>query len=56
MGSVPEKESPLFERFQNQGNVPLPEISNAPVHELGGSTRGTFGEVVLLEKQGTVPA
>ena len=54
MRRVPPKQSALFERLHDEGDVALFEVTHAAVHEFRAATGGALAEVVLLEEQNVV--
>ena len=49
-----QEASAFAQRFTDQSEVPLPQITQAPVNELGAPARGGFGKIALLDQHGAI--
>ncbi len=56
MRRVLSKQAALLERFHDQGDIALFQVTDAAVHELGAAARRAFAEIVLLQQEHVVAA
>ena len=54
MRRVFAEQSAFAERFENKGDIPLLQIANATVHQLGAAAGRSLGKIILFDQQGAV--
>ena len=45
-----------MERLANEGKIPLGEIADSAMDQLGAPARGAVGEVMRLQQRGAIPS
>src|SRR5208283_818354 len=56
MGCVLEQESSFMECLAYQGDVPLGQVANSAMDQLGAAARGPLGEIARLEQERAIAA